>query len=263
MRMGAIKKFFMAQLRKAPGEWFRGLLADRTIRWICGPSLTAKAFIVIGAALALFAGAWGWWFEKLRHDAPVATIVGLAIGIGIIIFLFLGAELILYVGNFRKRLLRETADIKSPLEIVFDVNNPGQRFWKRKQGKDAGGNFIPVMAVRTYRVGIRNNSANTVRNVRVSIETLGELPIDPRDVGFQKEKEHLDLPPQHIELVPVWWVWPPRAGDAWGPTATILYGPLRVIARGDDIYPAQADFDYFTEKMPVLVQRTTNDGISV
>jgi hypothetical protein len=146
---------------------------------------------------------------------------------------------------------------KTPLEIIFDLNNPGEQFWKKRQAKDKGGKLIPKMVLE-YRIGVRNMSLKTIRNVCVSIETLGLIPIDPRDMVFQKgDKVSLDISPGYMELVPVWWVWPPEAGDAWGPTATAFHGPIRVTARGDDVYPAQAEFDYFSDQIPALVQITT------
>lgn len=144
------------------------------------------------------------------------------------------------------------------LEIIFDPINKGQQFWKRVQAKDRDGNFVPI-TIWEYRVGVKNNSGKTIRNVRVSTETLGMIPTDPRDLGFQKTgNEASDIAPGYMELVPVWWVWPPRAGDAWGPTATALHGPLRVTARGDDAPPATAEFDYFADQTPALVRKSVS-----
>jgi hypothetical protein len=74
---------------------------------------------------------------------------------------------------------------KTPLEIIFDLNNPGENFWKQRQGKDKDGKLIPKMVLE-HRIGVRNISSKTIRNVCVSIETLGQKPIDPRDMRFQK-----------------------------------------------------------------------------
>jgi hypothetical protein len=146
-------------------------------------------------------------------------------------------------------------DMRHPLEIIFDLNNPGEQFWKRRQGKDKDGKLIPKMVLE-HRIGVRNTSSTTIRNVRVSIETLGIIPIDPRDMHFQKgDKENFDISPGHTELAPVWWVWPAEAGDAWGSTATAFHGPLRVTARGDDVQPTTVEFDYYPDKTPALALR--------
>jgi hypothetical protein len=143
------------------------------------------------------------------------------------------------------------------LEIVFDITNPAQRFWKRTQAKDKDGKFMPI-TLWEYRIGVKNITQKTVRNVRVSVETLGQIPVDPRDFGFQKDnKDCRDIAPGYTELVPILWVWPPQAGDAWGPTATALHGPLRVTARGDDVTFSQRLFDYHPGETPALVDVNT------
>jgi hypothetical protein len=142
-----------------------------------------------------------------------------------------------------------------PLEITFDASNPAQRFWKRTQAKDKDGNTLAV-TLWEYRVGIRNKSNRTVRNVRVSVESSGLMPVDPHDLGFLKDsKDCRDIPPHYTEFVPVWYVWPPQPGDAWGPTATAFHGPIRIIARGDDVAPSEALFEYCPEETPVLVMQ--------
>lgn len=144
---------------------------------------------------------------------------------------------------------------RSPLDIAFDPKNPARRFWRQVQAKDAEGNVLPI-TLREYRVGITNRSAKTARNVRVSVETLGQMPVDPRDLAFQKDqREARDIAPGYMELVPIWWVWPPQPGDAWGPTATALHGPVRVIARGDDAKAVEKMFDYLPLQEPALVER--------
>jgi len=154
-------------------------------------------------------------------------------------------------------LVRRTLpSLATPLKIIFDSDNPAQKFWRRTQAKDKDGRPVPVM-IWEYRVGIYNNSIKTARNVRVSVETMGQLPVDPRDMGFLKDnKEQRDISPGHTELVPVWWVWPPQPGDAAGPTATAFHGPVRVVARADDIAPSEVLFDYAPGETPALVKLT-------
>jgi len=154
---------------------------------------------------------------------------------------------------FLMRLMRGAADPISPLEIVFDAANPAGRFWKQVQARDKDGNPSPP-TLWEYRVEVRNKSDKTVRNVRVSLESMGIKPIDPVDMTFQKGGvETWDIAPLCAELVPVIWVWPPQAGDAWGPSAAEIHGPIRLIARGDDVPPAERVFEYRPDLTPALI----------
>ena len=193
-----------------------------------------------------------WWFDQggvpiagtwIRTHAAFIAHYGVA-SLGII-----AAILLLWAILVR---LWQAVLPGRPLKIVFDTRNPAQRFWKRTQAKDKNGNPLPI-TLWEYRVGVYNRSWKTVRNARLSIETLGQIPVDPKDMGFLKDnKETRDIAPHHIEYVPIWWVWPPQAGDAWGPTATAFHGPICVIAHGDDVHPSNAFFDYYPDRTPVL-----------
>jgi hypothetical protein len=249
--MGAVRKFLEAQIRKTPGEWIRAHILDVALGWLSAHISLAWLSLIVSAGLGLISGLLIW----SRHDP------GLAIFVGVLSLLAVLCVALVATVLWEKYLTRPTTTVPasgvSPLEIVFDLNNPGEQFWKRRQGKDANGNLIPKMVLE-HRIGVRNTSSATIRNVRVSIETLGQRPINPRDMRFQKgDKENFDITPWHMELAPVWWVWPPEPGDAWGPTATAFHGPIRVTARGDDVYPAQAEFDYFPAQIPALVPITT------
>lgn len=221
-------------------------------RWIGGLYALASLFIFIRD---------DWWQPandskwKIVAMIPHFTWEEWALG-GLIIALFWVFEASYRVHERSKTRIDELERLtSSPLEIIFDPSNPAQRFWKRTLAKDKDSNILAI-TLWEYRVGIRNKSGKTVRNVRVSIESLGLMPVDPRDVGFLKDsKECRDISPSYTEFVPVWWVWPPQPGDAWGPTATAFHGPIRIIARGDDIAPSEALFDYRPEETPVLVMR--------
>jgi len=245
--MGAIRRFLMAQIRKTPGEWIRAHILDGVLGLVYAHLPFAWTSIAVAALVGLTSGLLTW----SRHDPGLAIFLGV---LSLLAVLCVALVATVLWEKYRTRPATVPASGVSPLEIVFDLNNPGEQFWKRRQGTDANGNLIPKMVLE-HRIGVRNTSSTTIRNVRVSIETLGIIPIDPRDMRFQKgDKENFDISPGHMELAPIWWVWPPEAGDAWGSTATAFHGPLRVTARGDDIYPAKAEFDYFPAQVPALVR---------
>jgi hypothetical protein len=141
------------------------------------------------------------------------------------------------------------------LEIVFDETNPHKRFWSRILIKhpleDTPSNYADE-----YRVLIINNSDKTVRNVNVSRESTGLIPTLAEDTLFNKNGKALrDIDPGRSELVNIFWVMPPRAGDAWGRTATAFHGPIKIIASGTDVRPAECEFDYHPDDLPALVRR--------
>jgi hypothetical protein len=107
-----------------------------------------------------------------------------------------------------------------------------------------------------YRVKVQNTSLKTVRNVRISRESSGEIPEMPSDLVFHKdEKKKRDLQPLCGEFITVLCKFPPQAGDAWGETATAFHGPIKIIATGDDVVPAECEFDYYPDQIPAIVQR--------
>jgi len=141
----------------------------------------------------------------------------------------------------------------SPLQIIFDPLNPGERFWSRGSVKHpTEARFVSYME---YRVQVANTSTKTIRNVRVSIEGYGLLPRLPEDIGFKKDGVPVcDIQPGHSELVPVLQLGPPQEGNAWGTTAKELHSPIVVIARGDDIPPASIAFSYHPNDVPALIE---------
>jgi hypothetical protein len=140
-----------------------------------------------------------------------------------------------------------------PLEIIFDDTNPSRRFWSMESPVDNAGNKLPG-AFWEYRVEIKNNSMQTLRNVSVTTERLGQLPQRPFDHMFDKIKEKkCDIKPQTSELVPVLrWPIPIRqSGMLAGPSALLGYGPLKITASADDVLPyiRTFNFDYQVEPM--------------
>ncbi len=141
--------------------------------------------------------------------------------------------------------------VESPLEIIFEPLNPAQRFWSLESHVDDYkrliGNFWE------HRVEIRNNSSVTLRNVVVTVERTGIMPVRPQRALFVRTKsDSCSINPGCNELVLVnRWSHPKSqvgnlAGDsAWG------YGPIEVIASADDVHPTKVifDFNYETEQM--------------
>jgi hypothetical protein len=151
---------------------------------------------------------------------------------------------------FVKKIITKLAP--SPLEIIFDTSNPAKRFWSMESPKDESG--LPKPGVFwEYRVEVKNNSQRTIRNVSVTIEHLGQCPLRPRDQIFDKiNKISCDLKPGCSELVPVvrWPIPKIQAGMLAGLSA-LEYGPIKIIASGDDSKPSVRtfNFDYQTEQM--------------
>jgi hypothetical protein len=142
----------------------------------------------------------------------------------------------------------------APLEIIFDNANPSNRYWSIEAPIDEGGNKKPGMFWE-YTVEIKNNSSRTLRNVSVTIEHIGQnLPKRPIDTIFDKiRKTYCDLKPGCSELAPVirWPIPKIQAGMLAGSFA-LEYGPIRVIASGDDVQPSTRTFKFDYQAEPML-----------
>ena len=104
-----------------------------------------------------------------------------------------------------------------------------------------------------HRVEIKNKSPKTLRNVSVTTEHIGLMPIRPRDAVFDKiKKTTCDLNPGCSELVPVmrWHIPKELAGNLAGPSAW-GYGPIKITASADDAVPSVRvfQFNYETDQM--------------
>jgi hypothetical protein len=140
----------------------------------------------------------------------------------------------------------------SPLEIIFDPRNPARRFWSLESPRDENGNKQPG-TLYEYRVEIKNNSSKTMRNVSVTVEHLGAMPLRPVDSKFDRTGTvFCDIKPGTGELVSVVrWPHPKKqAGFLAGPSA-LEYGPIKVAVSADDVAPTTRlfQFDYQAEPM--------------
>lgn len=183
------------------------------------------------------------WPEKIKPHPYLFgafCLVGfsfVAIGSGRALWLFL-------------RAMRPAA-VSSALEIIFEPLNPARRFWSLEGHiDDLGRRYPPYWE---HRVEIRNNSQKTIRNVMVTVERTGQLPQLPFNPPFKRtQAEKCDLNPGCSELVRVN-IWPhpkqqvgmPCGDSAW------LYGPIKVIASGDDTPSVVKEFafNYETDQM--------------
>jgi hypothetical protein len=143
-------------------------------------------------------------------------------------------------------------DQASPLQIIFDPTNPARRFWSLEPAQDKDGSPRPG-SYWEHRVEIRNNSRRTLRNVSVTTEHLGQLPVRPADQTFDRTKTtSCDLKPGCSELVPVVrWPNPKIQAGMLADRSALEYGPIKITASADNIMPCVRTFkfDYQTEQM--------------
>jgi hypothetical protein len=140
---------------------------------------------------------------------------------------------------------------KSPLRIIFDHANPNNRFWSLESPRDESGKQLPGSFLE-YRALVRNDSLKTVRNVKVTVESIGALPRRAELSRFDLNKEaRIDLTPGEEVLVIIW-----RWFSATRVVGTVLgegvYGPLKVIASADDVLPFEKLFQVDIQKTPMV-----------
>ncbi|MGA8221161.1 MAG: deaminase [Candidatus Acidiferrales bacterium] len=147
----------------------------------------------------------------------------------------------------------------SPLEIIFDSSNPARRFWSVESVTNKEGEVLPG-SILQYRVEIRNNSSKSVKNVSVTREHVGQMPIRPVDLIFDKTKKPVcDINPDHSELAVVFnWPIPTNpVGLLSGPTAR-EYGPIKLIASAADTLPTTKVFEFDYQQSPMLRELISN-----
>jgi hypothetical protein len=150
----------------------------------------------------------------------------------------------------REQALKVCPREESPLEIVFDSANPGRKFWSIEQVRDENGK--PTNSFWEYRAVIRNKSAKTVKNVKVTVEAVGALPRRPELSQFDVNKKSvIDLTPNEETLALICrWFNPQRvAGMAIGPN---IYGPIKMTASADDVFPVSRLFQFEPDKTPMI-----------
>jgi hypothetical protein len=142
---------------------------------------------------------------------------------------------------------------ESPLEIIFDPNNPGKKFWSIEPMKDESGKQI-AGSYWEYRAIIKNKSARTVRNVKVTVEAIGAMPSRPEPSNFDINKKPLiDMTPNEETLAVIRrWYNPPRvAGMVIGAG---VYGPIKMTASADDVLPTTKFFQFEPDRTPMIFE---------
>lgn len=207
--------------------------------WLGVGSFVLAACVEIGSSV---------WPEEFKPHPHV--FIGLsAFAVLCIAVPVAGAGMSLYSAKRKPRV------VQSPLEIIFEPLNPARRFWSLESHVDDYkrliGNFWE------HRLEIKNNSSATLRNVAVTVERTGPMPIKPqRAIFIRTNTDSCDINPRCSELVLVnRWPHPKRQAGmlasehAWG------YGPIRVIASASDTLPAEKTYDFNYETDQMLFER--------
>jgi hypothetical protein len=119
---------------------------------------------------------------------------------------------------------------------------------KDENGKQVAGSFWE------YRAVVKNKSAKTVRNVKVTVEAIGLMPTRPEPSHFDLNKRPLiNLTPFEEALVVVrrWFNPPIVQGMAIGKG---IYGPIRMTASADDVLPATKVFQFDPMRTPMIFE---------
>ena len=181
----------------------------------------------------------------------IATMAGWLAVIGILLFVINSAWRIAAWRGWGRATNPDPTPI---LEIHFDSANPARRFWSFESPRDATGKVMPGI-FHEYRVAIFNPTARTIRNVVVTVESLGDAGFRPMGATFDRDQApKRDINPGCFELVPVLrWPHPKiQAGNLAGPSALVGYGPLVVTASGDNTAPAERTFWFDYQREPML-----------
>lgn len=138
----------------------------------------------------------------------------------------------------------------TPLEIIFDSVNPGKKFWSIEQMKDENGKPMEG-SYWEYRAIIKNKSAKTLRNVKVTVEAIGSMPRRPEPSYFDINKKALiDLTPgdETLAIIRRWYHPHIVAGMVIGEG---VYGPIKMTASADDVPPASKKFQFDPSRNPM------------
>jgi hypothetical protein len=234
-------------------------------QWVFANPIWQSIGGMVGAGLGAFASRYWRGAPMMSPDTPIGIFLG-----GLFGFAF--TWLILFI----MRLIREPAklyheqkdradaaqqqlDLLHALEIIFDPANPGRRFWSIEQMRNEAGEQI-ARTFWEYRAVIKNKSVMTVRNTKVTVEAIGDLPTRPELSQFDINKRPLiDLTPGEWELAVIcrWFNPPIVEGMVIGESA---YGPIKMTASADDVLPAIKVFQFDPMKTPMIFELDTDDG---
>ena len=159
----------------------------------------------------------------------------------------------------RADALQQQLSLLHALEIIFDPTNSGRRFWSIEQMRNEAGEQI-AGTFWEYRAVIKNKSSRTVRNAKVTVEAIGDLPTRSELSQFDiNKKSLLDLTPDEEALVVIrrWFNPPIVHGMVIGEGA---YGPIKMTASADDVLPATKVFQFDPMQTPMIFELDINDG---
>lgn len=120
-----------------------------------------------------------------------------------------------------------------PFEIIYDRRNVGRQFRELKTG---GTSLHSIRGVE-YRIKLRNKTANTIEEVKITSECLGLMGNLPTRLIFnENQQKTYTLDPGASAFVSWFFVPLPLAqpGTLMRETASAAYGPLRVTVSARD-----------------------------
>jgi hypothetical protein len=122
---------------------------------------------------------------------------------------------------------------RKPFEIIYDQKNVGRQF---RELRTVGIPSRPIHGVE-YRIKIRNKTAKTVEEVKITSEVLGllgKLPV--RLIFDENQQKTYTLDPNASAFVSWFFVPLPLAqpGTLMRETASAAYGPIRVTVSAKD-----------------------------
>jgi hypothetical protein len=194
-----------------------------------------------GGSLSFLVGTGGTGVTLIFPDAKwVGWILIVA---GFVPFIWL-------VGRHIFQWMRPQHANQSSLEIIFDPDNPGRKFWSIESALGEPGK-TSNHTYWEYRALIKNTSTKAIRNVRATVEAIGPIPTRPEPSYFDiNKKPNIDLAPGEETLVIIRrWFNPPKvAGMVFGGA----YGPVKMTVYADDALPVEKHFRFDPEKKPMI-----------
>jgi hypothetical protein len=101
---------------------------------------------------------------------------------------------------------------------------------------------------------VHNISDRTVRNVHVSKQHSGSMPVRPELMVFDDTKtKGRDIRPGEAALVPIarWWH-PVRQPGLLAGESALEYGPIVVTVTADDVAAARRTFRFDYDRVPMI-----------
>ncbi len=126
------------------------------------------------------------------------------------------------------------------IEVIFDTKNGGHQFWQLKN--DVNGN-----SGIQYRAKVLNRTNKTMREVKATIESVGQMGIMPARLIFDQTGEStFTLDPGAAAFINLFFALLPitQPGTLVAESATAAYGPIRVTVSALDIEAVERLFQF-------------------